>query len=344
MTTNLKFQQHIHVFRAVAIIFIVCAHTLPSLDWSNNPVVGRVIDAIANESSIFFFFIAGYLFQHLSVRFNYKKYLIQKLKTVISPYLILSVPALIIFTAFTERTGMWSWFYTLPIWQQVTLFLLTGKHLTPLWFVPTISLFYLAAPLFVSIDRRHPTLYWLAVPLLCLSIYLGRNGPFGPIEKALYLLPIYMLGMAFCKYRPVAEKLVMKYWLPLSIMTLLGFIGFVQEWSQPPYYLMVMKAPMMLLLTVALLKWHHIFGSRLNYIAEVSFGIFFIHAYFISAIKTLTVYIMHGAIYSGEGTKDFSGTIPIFLPYVVIVMFLSVITIWIAQKIFGSRSRSIIGA
>ena len=28
---------------------------------------------------------------------------------------------------FTQRTGMWSWFYDLPVWEQVGLFLLTGK-------------------------------------------------------------------------------------------------------------------------------------------------------------------------------------------------------------------------
>ena len=48
------YQQHIHVFRGVAIIFIVCAHTIPSLDWSENPVLGRVIDGFVNQSSFLF--------------------------------------------------------------------------------------------------------------------------------------------------------------------------------------------------------------------------------------------------------------------------------------------------
>lgn len=147
------YQQHIHVFRGVAIIFIVCAHTIPSLDWSENPVLGRVIDALVNQSSIFFFFIAGYLFQHLSERFNFGKYIFQKFKTVIVPYLILSIPAIFIFTVLAKRTGVWSWFYLLPVWEQVALFLLTGKHLAPLWFVPTITIFYFFAPFFF-VDRQ----------------------------------------------------------------------------------------------------------------------------------------------------------------------------------------------
>lgn len=339
-----EFQQHIHVFRGVAIILIVCAHTVPSLDWSANPLTGRIIDGIANESSIFFFFIAGYLFQHLSARFSFGNYLNQKFKTVIIPYLILSVPALVIFTALVQRESMWPWFYSLPIWQQVALFLLTGKHLAPLWFVPTIVLFYLIAPLLLWIDRRRPRLYRLILPLFLLSIYLGRDGPHGPLDKAIYLLPIYVLGMAFSHYQLQAEELVRKFWLPLAIISITGLCGFVFNWPDPPHYLMLMKAPMALLMTIALLDWHHLFGKRLDYIAHVSFGIFFIHAYFISALKVATVYLLHGRIYAGDGAADLPGTLPAFLAYALGVLLISVIFIRLAQRVFGKNSRMIIGA
>lgn len=338
------FQHHIHIFRGVAIMLIVCAHTVPSLDWTENPITGRLIDAIANESSIFFFFIAGYLFQHLSTKFSFGSYIRQKLKTVIIPYLILSVPALVIFTIFVQREGMWSWFYTLPLWQQLGLFLLTGKHLAPLWFVPTISLFYLVAPIFIKIDRQAPQFYWLIIPLLGLSVYLGRNGPYGPIDKAIYLVPIYLMGMAFSHYQLQAESLVKRFWGPLLLLSIFGMIGHVLNWQEPPSYLMVMKAPMALLLTVALLRWHHVFGNRLDYIAHISFGIFFIHAYFISALKVFTVYILHGHIYAGDGAADIPGTVPIFFAYASLVLLFSVLVIRAAQRVFGKKSRIVIGA
>jgi len=344
MSTKKEFQHHIHVFRGVAIMLIVCAHTVPSLDWTHNPLTGRIIDAIANQSSIFFFFIAGYLFQHLSARFQYRTYLKQKLKTVIVPYLILSVPALVIFTVIVQRVGMWSWFYDLPIWQQVGLFLVTGKHLAPLWFVPTISLFYLIAPLLLWMDRRAPALYWLIVPFLILAAYAGRDGPYGPIDKAIYLLPVYLLGMAFSRFQATAEALTVRYWLPLLVVTMAGFFGFVLGWPEPPYFMMIMKAPMTLLLTVLLLKYHHVFGKRLDYIAHISFGIFFIHAYFISALKVATVYLVHGQIYVGEGTGDLPGTLPYFLIYALVVLFISVVVISLGQRVLGDRSRMIIGA
>lgn len=344
VSSKVPFQQHVHVFRALAIILIVCTHVVPSLDWSGHPVLGRFIDALANQSSIFFFFIAGYLFQHLSGKFQYKTYLLQKLKTVILPYLILSTPALYIFTFLVPREGVWPWFYDLPRWKQIILFLVTGNHLAPLWFVPSISLLYLAAPLLLAIDRKAPRLYWLILPLWILSMYIGRGyfvKPFGP---AIYLFPIYLLGMAFSRNRARAEWLVTKAWLPIAALTLIGICGHALNWTVPPHYLMMSKAPAALLATIALHKWHHIFGKSLDYIAQISFGIFFIHAYFIGAIKIATVYFIHHRLYRGWGSEDLPGSLPVFLAYTLTVALLSIGTLWIAQKVFGEKSRMIIGA
>ena len=344
MKSDNAYQQHIHVFRGVAIIFIVFAHTIPSLDWSQWPLTGKLIDAIANQSSIFFFFIAGYLFQHLSTRFVFSKYLKQKFLTVILPYLILSVPALYVFTMLTERIGMWSWFYELEIWQQIALFMITGKHLAPLWFVPTITLFYLVAPLLLWIDRRLPAGYWLILPLLVLSTYIGRDGPYGPIDKAIYLLPVYLMGMAFSRYKEQGLELVKRYQWILLVATVISIVGFVFDWPSPPYWQMPMKASLALLITLWLYQYHGLFGTRLNYIAEVSFGIFFIHAYFISAIKVATVYVMSGTIYDGSGSADIPGNLLTFGLYAAAVLVLTVLAIWIGKAVLGKRSRMVIGA
>ena len=344
MAESNGYQQHIHVFRGVAIMGIVTAHTIPSLDWSQWPLTGRFIDAIVNESSVFFFFIAGYLFQHLSARFVFQNYLRQKFFTVILPYLILSIPALIIFTQFTQRTGMWSWFYDLPVWEQVGLFLLTGKHLAPLWFVPTITLFYLFAPLLLWVDRKMPRLYWFIVPLLVLSTWLGRDGPHGPIDKAIYLLPAYLLGMAFSHHKAQGMALVRRWWWALLAVVLVSCAGLVFQWTDPPHYQMPMKAAACLLLVWLLYRHHHRVGHRLDFVAEVSFGIFFIHAYFISAIKVVTVYLVEGAVYKGVGGDVIPGNLLTLLLYAGAVLVLSTSTIWVVKKVLCKHSRKLIGA
>lgn len=344
MKPAVDYQQHIHVFRGLAIILIVCAHTVPSFQWSSSPMLGRFIDAICNQSSIYFFFIAGYLFQHLSTRFLFSSYLKQKFKTVILPYLLLSIPALIVFTLLTQRIGMWSWFYDLPVWQQASLFLLTGKHLAPLWFVPTITLFYLAAPLFIWMDRRFAWGYWVILPLLALSAYLGRGGQLGPLNFALYLLPMYLMGMAFSHHKERALALVERWWPLLVLVGVISIWAWMDRWSEPPHWQVPQKVAFALLITWLLSRHHQLFGTRLDYIAEISFGIFFIHAYFISAIKVVMVYLISGTVYRGAKGDELTGSLWGFGLYAAAVLALSVATLWCAKKLLGKRSRMVVGA
>jgi surface polysaccharide O-acyltransferase-like enzyme len=345
MSTQRQFQQHIHVFRAVAITLIVCAHSLPTFDWTANPWFFHVMDGIANESSIYFFFIAGYLFQHLSARFDFKRYLWQKIKTVILPYLILSIPAIIVYTFLLPRGDMWPWFYGLPAWQKASLFLLTGKHLAPLWFVPTITLFYLVAPVFIYIDKKQPRLYWSIIAFTALAMYLGRGGHYGPLNKAIYLLPIYMSGMWFCHYQDRAEALVRKYWIPLLMVSMAGLAGYVLQWTEPPQYLMIMKMPLAALLVIFLKKYHNRVGHRLDYIAHVSFGIFFVHAYFIGAFKVALAYAtQESPTLRAASYATLVGTPGLYFAFAALVLVASVVLIWLAQKVLGDRSRMFIGA
>lgn len=339
-----EYQQHIHVFRGIAICLIVCAHTLPSLNWSGDPLLGRIIDGIANQSSIYFFFIAGYLFQHLSGRFDYRRYLEQKLKTVIAPYLILSAPAIYIFTCVTPRLGMFTGFYDLPVWQQVVVFLLTGKHLTPLWFVPTIALYYLAAPLLVWMDRRLPRFYWVIVPLLVLSSWMGRGGKLGPLNFALYLLPVYLLGMAFSRYRERALELVARWWLPLLAVAAVSMYVWVLMPQSATHTQIPQKVAMALLITWLLSRHHGVIEHRLDYVADVSFGIFFIHAYFISVIKVVTIYLMEHRVYRGDEGDAIVGNFWTFILYAGSVLLLSVATLWLSRRVLGRHSRMIVGA
>lgn len=344
-STPRQFQQHIHVFRAIAITLIVCAHTLPTFDWTAYPMFYRVMDGIGNESSIYFFFIAGYLFQHLSGRFDFKRYLVQKIKTVIVPYLILSIPAIVIYTMFLPRGDMWPWFYDLPAWQQAFMFLITGKHLAPLWFVPTITIFYCFAPVFIHIDKRQPSLYWLIIPLTALAMYLGRGGAYGPLNKAIYLLPIYMFGMWFCHYQSMAEGLVRRFWPILLSVSIFGLVGYVMKWAEPPQYLMIMKMPLAALIVMVLLHHHEKVGHRLDYVAHVSFGIFFVHAYFISAFKVLWVYITQDVLSLREASyATVAGTPWLYFSFALLVLLASIAVIKLAQGVLGDRSRMLIGA
>ena len=101
---------------------------------------------------------------------------------------------------------------------------------------------------------------------------------------------------------------------------------------------------MCMLLTILLLNYHTVFGKRLDYIGHVSFGIFFIHAYFISAFNVFYKLLIDGSLYTGEGKALIHGGLSTFVFFVISVTFISIFTIFFAQKIFGKNSRMIIGA
>lgn len=342
-TAAREFQQHIHVFRGVAICLIVGAHSVPSFDWSERPLVGRLIDVFCNQSSVLFFFIAGYLFQYLSRNFSYQRYLKQKLKTVILPYLLVSIPAIVIAVFYIRQEGMWLWFYDLPIWQQIGLFYLTGKHLEPLWFVPTITLFYLAAPLLLKIDRA-PRLYWIVLPMLLLSIMLGRGGPLGPINKAIYLLPAYLFGMFFSHFRAQAEAMSERHLLLLSAAALGAYAWLVAFPTEAFDLQILMKMLMVPIFVVLLRRYSERLNGQLDYIAHISFGIFFVHAYFISVFRLLLTQ-WQGNQWAGEATTAlFPPSVFAYLLHIVLVLVASVAAIWAVQKLFPDHSRQLIGA
>jgi surface polysaccharide O-acyltransferase-like enzyme len=105
-----------------------------------------------------------------------------------------------------------------------------------------------------------------------------------------------------------------------------------------------MKAAACLLIVWLLHRHHHRMGHRLDFVAEVSFGIFFIHSYFISAIKVATVYLVDGAVYKGVGGDVIPGSLPMLLLYAGTALLLSTFTIRVVKKVLGKHSRKIIGA
>lgn len=114
--------------------------------------------------------------------------------------------------------------------------------------------------------------------------------------------------------------------------------------APPPHYQLPMKVAASLLLVWCLHRYHHLAGTRLNFVAEVSFGIFFIHAYFISAIKVVMVYLIEGTVYKGVGGEVIPGNLPMLVLYAGTALLLSTTAIWVAKKMLGKHSRKIIGA
>jgi surface polysaccharide O-acyltransferase-like enzyme len=337
------FLNHVHNFRAFAIICIVAAHSLPALNWTDNESVMRVIDVFVNQSSIFFFFIAGYLFHYLLPKFTYKRYYRGKLTNVIVPYLLLSIPAIYFYTVISPRTDMYAGFYDSPLWFQVFFFYITGKQLAPLWFVPTITLFYIASPLFIW-GNRTKIIYYLLPLMLAFASYWGRSGPLGPIDKAIYLLPAYVFGMFCSAYSErVMEMIRRYYWLPLGGAIALYWLLFIRV-EQPPYLQIIMKILLAPVFLLALDRADSLFKDRLDYVAHASFGIFFVHAYILGVLRLGSGFLSGGGIRGGLDQPIADGSFLTTALLTGLVTILSLVMIKAVQIGAGRRSRMLIGA
>ncbi len=289
----MQYKNNIHRFRSIAIIGIVVAHSLHNFTWSQDDLSFRMLNTLSNESSIWFFAIAGYLFQHLSGTYRYRDYLIKKAKNVLLPYVIVSVPALIASLAYYDQ-DMVPGFAQESILTKIFLLMVTGKHLAPLWFVPTICLIFLITPLLLHADKRRWP-YLTLIILMPLSAWLGRdgvltlfglNGNWSAVSKAVYLLSSFVFGMMCSRYYTQMMALVARWKWPLLTATLTAYTYAVASSTVlHAHGLYAFKMLCLPLLLYALQSRPAAMFDRIAVLGHTSFGIFFLHCYFLAAFK-----------------------------------------------------------
>ena len=329
------FLGYIHSFRALAIFFIVAGHAIDAMLWSDNYPMSRALRIIFSNGSVMFVFIAGYLFQHLSKNHNNKKYYKNKLSNVITPYLLISLPAIAAFVFFTTREGMWNGFYDNPVWAQIGLFYLTGKHLAPLWFIPMICFFYIVAPLLIRLDKRSYFYYLLPV-FIVISCFFERGMPY---ISFVHFFSAYVLGMYCSHYK---ETLNAKLSSNTALIVL--FIGIVffalaefffmkgtLTWVN---YLQKISASLFYL-GLFIRIGESLKSTLISTVATCSFGIFFVHSYVITGTKMVYAHLF-GQLPDGN-----------LLLYPLIILYalgISTLIVILIQRVFKERSRLIVGS
>ncbi len=333
---NRKFIRYIHHFRGVAIIYVVAAHIL--VKWPENSIVSRAMDVVWQNSTILFLFIAGYLFQHLSDKFEYKDYLIKKFQNVICPYLILSIPVILHRVVNQDLPGFTldihpdfgSW----PKWEQAGYYLLHGAHLQPLWFIPMISLYYLIAPVLLYIDR-HPRYYYSLIPLFILSLVVQRSVLSDTLIMAVHFLSVYVFGMFLSHYKEEFLEWAKKYWVP---MTLAAFGVLVATYFATPELYDRFDFTHKVLFCGVFIYWlwrlEKYIPRWVDTLATLSFGIFFVHYFFVLLLRALSNRVLQ---------QEVPGNILTWTISFVLVMVMAVYFLKAAQKVLGKKSKYFVG-
>ncbi len=330
---------YINVFRATAIFFIVAVHALHVFSWPAGSLTKQFLDVIFNNGSIFFIFISGYLFQHLSINYKTSKYYLSKLKNVVLPYVVISAPAIIYFVFFTRKSFLPPAFYEQAVWQQIAQFYAYGYHLAPMWFIPVIFTYYLLAPLLIKADKTR--LFYYTLPMFILISYFVPRGLFH--SNVIHFFSIYMLGMFCSKYKLYINSLLSKdIALILLLFIVLGMTSFEYFINLKLAYVnYLQKIFFTLLLLSFFIKYEATFKSKLiSLVAETSFGVFFFHSYILAFLKFLSKNISQA--FQLELPRV-SGNSALHLLVTILVLFVTVSLVLLVTKVLKDKAYWLVG-
>ncbi len=282
---------YIQQLRALSIAMVVAWHVTAVFNWPQGSDALKFLDIVLVDSSTVLIFVAGYIFQHLLAKYNVKKYYVSKLKYIITPYFLISLPAILYFVFIVHREAAKTWlgFYDQSIPMQILSFYATGIHLSPMWFIPVISLFYLISPLLVMADKTK-WFYWLLPIFFIISFIVWRGLP---LNSFIHFFAAYVFGMFCSRYKTQLGALLKKtYVLPLlaTICLALSILAFNEtDGYNISAYIYTQK----IFLAVFLIGIFEKFSSdnipkAVELIANTSFGIFLIHPYILFIAKFLS--------------------------------------------------------
>jgi surface polysaccharide O-acyltransferase-like enzyme len=345
------FLNSIHLFRAIAILLIVAGHSYWIAALNIDTFAERFVANLISGATALFVFISGFLFHHVFLeKFDYRRFLTGKAKTVLIPYLLLSfIPILLLIWKrdgalgglFLPRgEGVW-WELVVPYLQ----YLWTGYFLMGYWYVPFILITFLMSPLHLRFARLRPNLQWSIVLLLLFSSSLIQRPiqNLSPFQSVVYYLPLYLLGLTCSQHK---EK-ILEFFQGREILILMACLVFaawqsgLYDWfgnyQKAPFSLttidlnLFQKVFLCLFFFVFLQRFEQSRNPLLDLIADSSFAIFLLHPFVLELFYRL------------DHRFDFPHG---WLVFAIIVAFTILICIAIGyalKLLLGSKSRFLTG-
>jgi peptidoglycan/LPS O-acetylase OafA/YrhL len=349
--------KNVHYMRGIAILLVVVPHLVYAASFAYAPSIKAVAHLFGDESAGVFMFVSGLLFQHLSGRYSYGDYLKKKVLNVVLPYLLMSIPAMIfIFDSSSPLPCLQdiplphqsTCLSTIPLPIKPLLWVLVAaQNPIPYYFIPMLAVFYLLAPALLRFDRTEHAYKWLPILLVTAIAFVPRG--YNPIVNALHFLPFYLWGMCCGHFRRDVLSWTGRYWVVLvGIVLVLISAQFVlvpasyDPMRAPnPFFENVRKtAPFakfllcpLLLLVLQKVESDSATGRVLSFLANVSFGLFFVHLYMRDLWLSLVFHTL-----SDRPRLDLD------LGFLLAVFGSSVLLVSIAQRLLGTRSRLLIGS
>jgi hypothetical protein len=280
--------QFINNYRGIAILLIILIHAIGAVHHEDSAIllgVGLLLD----NATILFVVVAGYLFSSLSINFDYLKFIKHKFQIIIIPYFFVSIPAVFIYLSGLKNTHYWidmNWFHSLNFVYQYLYLMASGSHLVTLWFIPMIIPFYLFSPGIVYLKNKQLLGAFFILSLLPALWYGRPEFSENNLVWSLYFLPAYIFGMLLFQYPRIYENLA-----NYSSILLLVYIAIYLSLSWHAAFSssvdLLWKMGLAVILIACSKRYLAQKNKWLNMFARLSFYLFFVHGYFIGAIRML---------------------------------------------------------
>jgi hypothetical protein len=292
-------------FRGLAILLIVAGHCYGISGWQIDTFFERVIANIVTGGTSLFVFISGFLFHHVFYpKYNYRRFMTNKVRNVLFPYLFLSIfaiaQALIIRGPFPEMYFGAGNTFSDQLLRPALLYLFTGGVFA-YWYIPFIMCIFALSPFFnFFIHRSRGMRISITCCFLVISLFLHRpvNNFLVP-QSVLFFIPVYLFGI-LCSmekemlYEKLADKIGLLLATVLSFAILQSILfdacGNLQK---PPLQFngidinLIQKLLQCLLLMVYLERFKNLNSRILSALASSSFAIYFLHGWFIYGFSLL---------------------------------------------------------
>jgi peptidoglycan/LPS O-acetylase OafA/YrhL len=328
-----------HYFRAFAIVNIMLVHILHPPHAFHIPedstLLLKLSGVLFHDSTIYFIFISGFLFQYLSYKFEIRTYYKSKILNVISPYLVNSTLIMLVMS--------YGWGYYEMNYYTFIRNIILGETQTQYWYIPFITVIFAISPFLLKIKEKHFTI--IALLLLFIPLFGTRNGIKITLGMYAYLFPVYCFGMVcaihyeklllFCnKFNKILVLTSLALTALLYHSKVMHYDNFLIFNTEAIYYLQKMAILFVAIHTLQTIKTRNI--KVLHLLANYSFSAYFLHLFVYKLLANTALEYFPRAT-----TINWSMAA---VPVAVICIALTISLAVLIKKITGRYSRMLIGA
>lgn len=277
--------QHLNNYRGLAISLVIASHAAATLP-DPHPSSVSFFSPLFGCGTILFILAAGYFFTTLSATDSYTSYLKSKIKNVIAPYIILSMPAALIYITGLKTHHDWldlQWLSSLPTLEAYLYLMITGAQLGPLWFIPMVIIFYILCPVWQLLIKKSLLLPAIFLALIAATAAGRPMHNENSLQSAIFFLPAYLTGMLIPslgieKHKEIPSK-------ALLVGTLLALL--LNGWLNAKASVLTPVLSLAFAIAMLLFTSQHLTKKIkiLDLMARLSFFLFFVHGYFIAAFR-----------------------------------------------------------